>query len=369
MWVEPLANGKYKAVERYIDPLSGKTKKISIVIEKDSKQARNNAQRALQEKIEEKCFVKKSSGNITLKELAEKYSEWQKKEIKYSSYSQTEFYTNLFNDIIGQDTIVSNLNASTVSDIIRKQKYSDYKTNRCILYFKAMMNWGYAQDLVEDVQWLVKIKRTTIKKNKTETEQKYLERDELKTVIEALHEYEHWQLATKFLALSGLRIGEMMALEDSDVDDEGIRVTKTYHTATMTLNDTPKTESSNRVVYIQPELQAVIKQIKTYKLNVMIKTGKRPKYFFPNYDGEVFSYDGFQKRLKKISLKAIGRPVNPHMLRHTHVSLLAEEGVPLEVISRRLGHHDSAITKEIYLHITQKRKERENEMIASVKIL
>lgn len=40
------------------------------------------------------------------------------------------------------------------------------------------------------------------------------------------------------------------------------------------------------------------------------------------------------------------------MLRHTHTSLLAEAGIPLHIIQKRLGHNDESITKAIYLHIT-----------------
>lgn len=41
----------------------------------------------------------------------------------------------------------------------------------------------------------------------------------------------------------------------------------------------------------------------------------------------------------------------------------------IDAISRRLGHEDSKVTKEIYLHITQKLKDRDNEKIAKIKII
>lgn len=40
MWIEETKNGKYKAVERYTDYLTGKQKKVSVTMEK------NTAQRA-----------------------------------------------------------------------------------------------------------------------------------------------------------------------------------------------------------------------------------------------------------------------------------------------------------------------------------
>jgi integrase len=46
-----------------------------------------------------------------------------------------------------------------------------------------------------------------------------------------------------------------------------------------------------------------------------------------------------------------------------------EQGVSIDTISRRLGHENSQITREIYLHVTEKLKERDNEEIAKVKIM
>ena len=65
----------------------------------------------------------------------------------------------------------------------------------------------------------------------------------------------------------------------------------------------------------------------------------------------------------------LGKALTPHVMRHTHVSLLAESGVPLETISRRLGHSNSKITREIYLHVTQKQEQKDRERIAQISLL
>ena len=49
--------------------------------------------------------------------------------------------------------------------------------------------------------------------------------------------------------------------------------------------------------------------------------------------------------------------------------MLSENGVPLETITRRLGHEDSEITRLVYLHVTKKMKQNDNERIAAVKIM
>jgi integrase len=44
-----------------------------------------------------------------------------------------------------------------------------------------------------------------------------------------------------------------------------------------------------------------------------------------------------------------------HDLRDTHASLLGKHGVPLEVISKRLGHAPIGIAAERYLHVYKER--------------
>jgi len=45
------------------------------------------------------------------------------------------------------------------------------------------------------------------------------------------------------------------------------------------------------------------------------------------------------------------RPITLHDLRHTHATLLLRRGVPIHVVSRRLGHASPAITLAIYSHV------------------
>ena len=80
-------------------------------------------------------------------------------------------------------------------------------------------------------------------------------------------------------------------------------------------------------------------------------------------------YYDYAKYLREVSKRVIGREITPHTLRHTHVSLLAEAGVPLETISRRLGHSGSKVTKEVYLHVTKRLEEQDRERISNTSLL
>ena len=86
MWTEKTKNGKYKHVERYTDPIPGKTRKISVTTEKNTAQARKSAQRALLTKIDA-LLGEKGTSDITLGELRERWLESKHKSWKESSYS------------------------------------------------------------------------------------------------------------------------------------------------------------------------------------------------------------------------------------------------------------------------------------------
>lgn len=366
MWTETTASGKTRLCDRYIDPLTGKSRKASITLDSTTRAARKAAEDVLRAKIEEACTIS-GSEDITLKELSRKYLAWQKQALKPSSYRSTEAHIGYVLDLMPEDALVSRLTAAYVSDIITGSDHTPCVINRTILYFKAMINWAYNHDYIADKAWIDKIRRVKAPEPSSKMEDHYLESGELKKLIKALPREDH-KLMTRFLALSGLRIGEAVALLDQDVD-QYIHVSKTYCVGSGDYSDTPKTRSSNRAVFIQPELAEVIRQIRAYRLRIQMQTGVRNDIFFPHDDGQIFNYDYYEHRIRFYSLQSLGRHVNPHMLRHTHVSILAEKGIPLEVISARLGHRDSKITKDVYLHVTNKKKKQDEKMLSRIRIL
>ncbi|KST95930.1 Phage integrase [Lactococcus lactis subsp. lactis] len=55
--------------------------------------------------------------------------------------------------------------------------------------------------------------------------------------------------------------------------------------------------------------------------------------------------------------------ISTHIFRHTHISKLAELEVPLYVIQKRVGHSSSKVTEKIYLHVTEKMKEKTRNLL------
>ena len=75
------------------------------------------------------------------------------------------------------------------------------------------------------------------------------------------------------------------------------------------------------------------------------------------------------KYLHETAQRVLGRRITAHALRHTHASLLMAGGIDIETIARRLGHENSRITRDIYLHVTEKLIEKDNEQIKHIRIM
>lgn len=370
MWAEELESGKIKFVERYTNPLTGKYGRVSVVMEKNTASSRKVALEALNEKIRGKLEVintEPEEKGLTLGKLKELYLAYQKKAFKLSTYRRNYYNLNTTIKRLGSDILVSSLSAGYIKQKMDTLDLENGSYNEYITRFKAMLRWGYENDLVADIRYLDKLKKLPSDTRREKLVNKYLEREELSALLKEMT-LERWELLTEFLVLSGLRYGEVCGLEQKDVSrsEQTIHVTKNYDYNNQVLTST-KTFTSTRDVFIQPELANVCKKIDDFFDTAGLR--KSSTLFFPDLDGGYMHYYDYAKYMREVSKKVIGREITPHILRHTHVSLLAEAGVPLEAISRRLGHSGSKVTKEVYMHVTKRLEERDRKRISNTSLL
>ncbi|MBE5932941.1 MAG: site-specific integrase [Lachnospiraceae bacterium] len=364
MWIEKTQKGTYKFIERYKDPLTDKLKKVSITMDKNTASTRKLALDELNRKIAELTSTLVTD-NITVKQLYDIYIKEQEENLKQSTVRRNKISVGKVVQLLGEDVIVNRLTAQYVRDKLSGQ---GEKANEYLTRFKAMINWGYENEYTDNISLVKKLKVNYEKSERQKVKGKYLETDELRKLLEHMSQgVPEWYYLTKFLVLSGLRVGEALPLYSSDVSTY-ISVTKTYD-ANNKVVTTPKTDDSVREVYVQPELAEVVNSIRLF-IRTKRKSNKiSSRLFLHKNNGDMLEYYSYLNYLKDISMAALGREITPHVLRHTHTSILAAQGVDLETISRRLGHHDSKITKAIYLHVTKELQERDNAQIRGTKIL
>ena len=370
MWTELLPNGKIRYVERFKDPLTLKDRKISITMSKDTAANRKAAFEELARKIEAiQCPV--STENITLQQLYEKYIAYQKQTVKPSTSHRNKGTLLKLVLAFGENTLVDKLSVPYVTEKMLNMNASAVTMNEYIRRFKAMLNWGRKMDLHSNYKICENLsffQEPTTKRERIQD--KYLEPWEIQLLLKYMEDGKcwHWFYLTKFLLLSGLRIGEAIALEMSDVTEKYISVSKTYDHINKIVT-VPKTFTSNRDVFIQPELSELIQKYKLYRKETNFQYGISSPLFFNSKHGEYISYDSYEKYLREAAEHILKRKVTAHVLRHTHASLLLAEGISIDTISRRLGHENSQITKKIYLHVVEKLQEADENQIKIAKIL
>lgn len=155
------------------------------------------------------------------------------------------------------------------------------------------------------------------------------------------------------LALStGMRQGELFALEWCDVDFENARVsvrgTLVEIKGKFSIHE-PKTERSRRQIDIPvTAIEALRRHQKAAE-----KFGKAG-YVFRDTDGGPLRKSNFLRRDFKPALRKAQLPetIHFHDLRHTHATLLLESGINVKVTQERLGHARITTTLDTYSHVT-----------------
>lgn len=336
MWVEPLKDGRFKFIERYKDPYTEKTRKKSVVLNSQSKQAWNKALSILNDKIE---------------------NELAKKKIEKVPFQQV--YTDLISNI---DTrLLQNFFAS----LDYSQTYIAHIKSNLNLVFKYAIKLGYAyKNPVENVEIIPKAKTL---EDIERIEDKYLEKNEVKLILDQLYKsrstFRVGRLA-EFMYLTGVRFGEAVALREGNFDLDNnivhIRGTIDYSKGYKQKAIGPtKTQKSNRDVQLtQRTVELVKRTFEENKLDLLSESDfNNDGFVFVTRTGTPMQNSSFNRSFAAAGKKSgINKRLTSHILRHTHVSLLAEQNTPLKAIMDRVGHEDADVTNKIYTHITDKMK-------------
>lgn len=369
MYIRQLPSGSWRYEMAFIEERTGKWKKVSCTLPKNTDKARREAERILAEKVA-KANSDVNSDDATFGDVSESFCEARKDVWRSGTYRRYLFSLKALREALGADTRISKFTARYVMEHIRDAKPRAATRNEMLRTFKTVMRWAYRNDYVSSVEWLDKLEKFPEKSIREKNAEKYLEREELaKLLSEMTVPLEKYLV--EFLALSGLRIGEALALQTYDVDlvNRVIIVNKTLDLKALTIQQGAKTYSGNREVFIQDELLDLCRDIRKYMLEMSMKCGFRSEFFFCDFNGNPLQHDRVNKYFRENCVRILGRPLSLHSLRHTHTSLMFEAGATLDAVSLRLGHSDSRITKEIYLHITEKKKEEYDNQFRNVRIL
>ena len=156
---------------------------------------------------------------------------------------------------------------------------------------------------------------------------------------------------------TGMRIGEILALQPNDIYDDYISVNKTTKIADNNKIITGATKGKKtRNISVPSD---IIKLLRTLKPN------QNGFLFYGERDKELMAENDMQYPWKCILRDCGVAHKKIHAIRHTHATHLLENGISITQVSKRLGHSKVITTLNTYSHVL-KDDNKENIMLSKV---
>ncbi|MDE8735100.1 site-specific integrase [Eubacteriales bacterium DFI.9.88] len=206
-------------------------------------------------------------------------------------------------------------------------------------------------------------------------EARYYTLEEVKRLIAGLNvlsdEYLEYKVAIYLGLFAGLRKGEILGINEEDVfiDKLEIQILRSRMIAPEVgpYEDTPKTESSCRIISIPKELMDMIELLLHKQSERKAFWGNKwraSKALLKGIQGGPLYPQNLQRWFTKFLEENQLRHIGLHGLRHTHTAILASMTDDLSQISRRLGHSELSTTLNIYTHLFEDHDKKLAESIS-----
>ncbi|UKS54912.1 tyrosine-type recombinase/integrase [Exiguobacterium acetylicum] len=183
------------------------------------------------------------------------------------------------------------------------------------------------------------------------------------------HEKELRALPIILILHTGMRIGEAITLRWSDIDFEERKVlvkrSVSDHNRSAHQNEKAPKNGLSRLIVLSDAAVDYLKSMKRVQASHQLSKGYRndEDYVCLNTLGRPFSATIVHRSFNWLTELAGVPRIRIHDLRHTHATLLLEQGVHPKVVQERLGHASYTITMDLYSHVSVKLHHEAAEML------
>jgi integrase len=274
--------------------------------------------------------------------------------------------------VISDDVLVRNIDENMIRNITEKMyTFGDLSLNytkQTKTTLSIMLNYAVEKKYIkQNLALNVKIQRKKAEeeKRKKNMDEKYLDQSEMTELLVYMRKSTkrllHANIA-ELLYLTGLRYGELQALQVKDFDVSTLDINGTLDYSFLKMADAIKTSPKNiyskRIVSLPNRAVKIVNEIIEHN-SLVFGSQSNEDYIFKSSRGTPLSLHSFNMVLHRVQdeLKW-DKNLSSHIFRHSHISLLAELNLPLKTIMERVGHSDANTTLSIYNHVTKKSKEQ-----------
>ncbi|MFC4651590.1 tyrosine-type recombinase/integrase [Lactococcus nasutitermitis] len=374
MFYKKLENGKYRFYEKF--KIGGIQKQVSITLSSKTRVMQAMAKKMLADKIAlSKNNVNLISSKATIGEIREQWICFLKKSISENS---VESYLSSLKDFFNQFNKyqVNKLTPAQLQAYFTHNNWAfqtiKHKKNVMAQFFKYAVRVGYLKKSPLENVMFAKKSRTT--GNTASIQEKYITKDEFRAILDYCNsnsrlDKRHIYLMES-LYLTGIRLEEAGAIQtegDFDLNKKTLKITKAINTKATVANGrklySTKTDSSFRTISLSSRSVEIIRWFLENKTD--------NNFLFANRNGNVIQQSSCWTFVHNVCSKALNdnkQKFNNHILRHSHISLLAEAGLPLKAIMERVGHTQEATTLRIYNHVSFKMRDSIGEKLNELSI-
>ena len=314
-----------------------------------------NTKLKAQEKAQEFILAKASgldvSRNSSIKELAEKFLQIKENTVSPKTFESYESMLRLY-----------------ILPSLKNVKLSDLTTDRCQTLINSLISKGVSSsNIIKMNGILVRLLNYSIKLNYiSRNAAQYVElpkhqikemnpfsTEELSIFLENAKEDEHFAL-WHLLALTGMRVGESLALEwkDLNLETRELTISKSFDDKHGT--GETKSRKTRRIVLSEETIEI----LKTHQAAQLEKLLNKPDYY-QNNDLIFASSVGTQLHRKNIDKRNFKKITGAgdrtiHQLRHSFASLSLAAGIDVVTVSHYLGHANPNVTLSKYSHFMPK---------------
>lgn len=333
-----------------------------------------NIKKGTKEKLEEAIinFWKDQEENPTIEEL---FNEWVDNRIllKKISPSTHKRYSEVFRRFFKEEIDSKRIKELTIEnwvDFLEKQipKYNltakDFSNLKTVVkgIVKLSRKKRYINYTVEDVFAELDVSDKSFKKVIKEDYQEVYDENETEIIVRYLIDNpEIRNLAILLMFVTGLRVGELVALKKSDFYNNTITVRRTESKLFIEkgkyeyiIKEFPKSEAGVRTVVIPIEYQWLIDKL----------TSTDNEYIF-HENGKRFTTNVIRRRLRNICDKLHIYRKSPHKVRKTYGTILLDNNIDNKFIMGQMGHTDISCTEKHY-HRNRRSYEKKTEIINAI---
>lgn len=308
-------------------------------------------------------FVEKSE--ITLGELAQEIIEDKRKSnlINQTTYNRNRYVLRQIEEHNIGNQPLQKISPKMVKDFLYSQtSYSNTSIEKIYQLlgqtFRRAVERGY---IIKNPMLFEEVKKP--KSDKQDKEVISLSIEEHKRLLNALSNEKSPYINIIYLMLfTGMRVGEVLALKRSSIDDEYIHITQTITRDSkdyFKLGNTTKTENSKRDITYSNDTKLILqKSFENYieNDNDLLYCDKKTKYIITPTEIRCYLFRLNQKY-------KIAPHVTNHMLRHTYATRCIESGMNVKVLSKKLGHKKIDTTLNTYASVLAKFEASEDEKL------